>query len=206
MVVLEELSKPTSGSKIGRYAYKMTRSSTKPGPSFLDSQITEGDCIVVSTENGQYALAIGFIQSIQSDEFVITTDRMLRGLPERMPNFDERMNQNYVGLTQLSQQCSCSQLRTEAIHQVRYRVDRDEMVSGMGLARFNLLNMFLKSSKPRLRELIVDLAPPLFDEKKSELDLLNGWLAGEDLNRDQRCAIERVAAGTFLHYLRLNFL
>lgn len=65
-----------------------------------------------------------------------------------------------------------------------FRIDKDEMFHGMGLARFNVLNLFMKDGDTKRRDQIVELKPPEYDNKVRHLD--------SRFNSDQRKAYNKV--------------
>ena len=81
MCVLERLETEIGASDIGRFKYKLVRTNTNDvdgkshNENLLESQLLEGDSIVVSTERQHYALAIGFVIELSRDHLVIAVDR-----------------------------------------------------------------------------------------------------------------------------------
>jgi DNA replication ATP-dependent helicase Dna2 len=69
-----------------------------------------------------------------------------------------------------------------------FRVDKDELATGMGRIRDNLLQLFVAGGDERRRKLIVDLEPPRFDGP------VRARLIPSHLNSDQRDALKKVMA------------
>ncbi|KAJ1927120.1 DNA replication endonuclease-helicase Dna2 [Tieghemiomyces parasiticus] len=183
--------------------------ATSSTVSFLHSQINAGDPIVVSSEVGHYALALGFVLEISERELVITLDRALRGIPRRVTPFNRVTNQQHTGVMEVAFMPATRpgyppQIRTRVTHYgvrrtatsadlndgdtttvaaVRhaksvtvgqgtppnvsttlstYRVDRDELTTGMSAIRYNLVALFSPDGDLRRRRLLVDLEAPRF--------------------------------------------
>ena len=151
--------------------------------SLLDSQIMVGDPIVISSEKGHVALALGFVESILESKVTVLVDRNLSGLPKKSIHFNSQDNQSF-------------DLNTESSVSDLYRIDKDELSSGMGLLRENLVSLFTNHEK--LRKLIVDLEPPMYSNSHLELQ------PQEQLNSDQELAIHQSLKGIFLHFLNLH--
>jgi DNA replication ATP-dependent helicase Dna2 len=71
-----------------------------------------------------------------------------------------------------------------------FRIDKEEFASGMAKVRYNLARLFFEAplGDVRRRELIVDLKMPRF----SEVGLSKTRLAANDMNEDQKQAVEKV--------------
>ncbi|KAL7749086.1 DNA replication endonuclease-helicase Dna2 [Sorochytrium milnesiophthora] len=179
--------------------------------SLLEGSIVVGDLVVVSTEDGQYGLATGFVQRLQHHEVTVVLNRHLRNPSAIMPSFDQADNQVFSGRHYLhgrQQGSAGSSVPNEPDHEesatdaltrdTLFRLDKHEMSSNMSTARNNLVCLFTEedsaesvSSRARLRRLVVDLAPPTFDrERLSMWDM--GSTVGKGLNGDQRKAVEMV--------------
>lgn len=134
--------------------------------SLLNGSISIGDAITVSVEPGLFAIARGFVIALESDHIDI--------------GFDHEVD-------------LCDVLkRTRALdsspEQVVCRLDKDEFGSGMGRIRDNLARLFYAGGDTKRLSLVVDLAPPLFDDRllpqESELPL--------HLNVNQKDAVRKV--------------
>ncbi len=215
MAVVEQLEAMTGSSQIYSYRYRLKRQLTSNGTattSILKTNIAPGDAIVVSSEQKpQYALAIGFVVDANDDAIVITTDRALRGLPERLSDFDNLRNQDHAGLVHYHRRPKLSfvtkiepsiPVQPHSVNsEFLYRIDREEMMGGMGTARFNMLHLFTAHGDAKRRKLIVDLTEPEFHKswddtvEKKNSGLVEAALADPRLNEDQRSAIEKVLTG-----------
>ncbi len=71
-----------------------------------------------------------------------------------------------------------------------YRIDKDEIASGMSRVRLNLANLFYVDGDQRRLELVVDLAPPVFDGESGFK--LTGKGTNNNLNPSQLGAIDKV--------------
>ncbi|RKP27096.1 hypothetical protein SYNPS1DRAFT_13204, partial [Syncephalis pseudoplumigaleata] len=171
--------------KLGRYRYRFVRMTSdhhhnnddddvhavmEPSRSFLLSHITVGDPVVLSTEDGQIALAIGFVLDMNDEQVTVGIDRPLR--EDRRP---------------WTKSSSTS-----------YRLDKDELSGGMALLRHNLVSLFaVDRCDHRRRALLVDLAAPTFRDNSDDDDDDDddgGLLSSSALNIDQQAAIRRVLA------------
>ncbi|KAK4913982.1 DNA replication endonuclease-helicase Dna2 [Elasticomyces elasticus] len=74
-----------------------------------------------------------------------------------------------------------------------YRIDKDEFSNGMATVRNNLIRIMEKDlfKAKELRELIVDLKPPIFKHTSTAYNL-SGPASQAQINVDQRDAIEKV--------------
>ena len=138
--------------------------------SLLSGQISIGDPVVVSIEPSVLGLARGCVLELQPEYVILGLDHSLTTLPG---------NRHY--------DCPTSE---NAKNSMIYRIDKDELQSGMGRIRDNLAQVFYaKGDKKRLR-LVVDLEKPKFDTlvpfsytKKADV---------EGLNSDQINAVNKV--------------
>lgn len=185
-----------------RFLYRLRRSQSTPAPSpthhqcggtaaphdsgsesdglaqsLLDGQISVGDAIVVSVEPSILALARGKVVSLDKDTVVIGVDHSLINLPSDIGTI----------------------IRGTQSRETVYRVDKDEFQAGMGKIRDNLARLFYVNGQERLRELIVDLRPPRFDDKDCNevmpeyMDAVpDSTTQASHLNTDQQSAITKV--------------
>ncbi|KAJ3182151.1 Tripartite DNA replication factor [Gaertneriomyces sp. JEL0708] len=168
-------------SGLARFRYQFVASDGEPGrePSFMDLQFAVNDKIIVSTEDGHIALAMGVIVELAPDKVTVAVNRRLRGPPKRV-------------LSQLDsdhdfEDLACSLAVSQLGDSTLYRIDKDEFSGGLGLARNNLLELFRCNGDVKRRQLIVDLEQPYFRECATvEFD--------GKLNADQRRAVEKVLA------------
>lgn len=148
--------------------------------SLLSGHIAPGDPIAVSLDpGGLVSLARGFVLDLGPERVTVGLDCALDEpvLRERLAS---RLGSGVDGTA-----VACGPLR--------FRIDKDELTTGMGRIRDNLAQLFLSSSAAAaaptsLRALIVDLAAPAFDDAlapaPAELPA--------HLNADQRAAVSRV--------------
>ncbi|CAG8593896.1 4276_t:CDS:10 [Paraglomus brasilianum] len=167
-----------------------------------------GDPIVISSQDGHYALAIGFVYETHSDSILVDIDRKLRGIPKRCSDFDEETCQNFEGIrvikrksqpfSRLGQQNGVMTLRIsgrddqkirDSKNETLYRIDKDEMSSGMSLVRENLVKLMMIETEERRRQLIVDMLAPEFhaESRYSASDT-----SDDCLNVDQKQAVDKV--------------
>jgi DNA replication ATP-dependent helicase Dna2 len=186
LIIVPEASNSTpSTQKINKYRYTFKKADPSSNWSFQDSQLGEGDPIVISDEKGHIALSIGFVTEIRRSRITIQGDRRLHNTRTRQHNFDEDKNQVFNGIIELrnGSRLSASEEQEEPI---LYRLDKDEFSSGMSNIRNNLIQLMSPSSPSKYLQLIVDLIPPIFKPHSTAYHL------PPDLNPDQHRAVEKV--------------
>lgn len=136
-----------------------TPSRRKPARSSL----AEHDPIVISLENtSTLALSRGFVLGLEADSVVVGLDRSLSEAPWKKPvNVEEALS---------------------------FRIDKDELATGMGRIRNNLLQLFVANGDGRRRALIVDLDTPRFNAP------VRPRLIPTHLNLDQQEAVRMAVA------------
>jgi len=150
-------------SKDSRFVY--TFAPVGPAPDGRSSTLDVGDYVLLSREDGHYAVARGFITKAAEAGLSVA----LRG----------RISQ-YL-------------LRGHS-REPLWRVDKSEMGSLVPALRGNLLGMFESGNlqREKLRRLVVDQAPPRFKEPDGPLSSLLGAGDQQNLNERQVLALERV--------------
>ncbi|KAL1745905.1 DNA replication factor Dna2-domain-containing protein [Schizophyllum fasciatum] len=160
-------------SKIHSFTYRFARQANSSTGSLLNGHMSVGDAITVSIEPHLLALARGFILSLTPHEVVLGVDHEL----------------------------DCSMLRTRLTlladralppGPLVFRIDRDELFSGMGRVRDNLAQLFYADGDAARLRLVVDLAPPRFAAGYALPPAVASYC--QDLNASQRAALERVLA------------
>ncbi|PNY25452.1 DNA replication ATP-dependent helicase/nuclease DNA2 [Tolypocladium capitatum] len=193
-VIIEEGSAcvDTDNPRINRYLYTFVKRVYKPGFSFLESELSVGEPIVVSDEDGHFALAIGYVTAVRKQRISVAIDRRLHNARIRQPGFDEADNQVFASIMEVAPEAaSADQPQGRAKEPpVRYRLDQDEFSNGMATVRNNLVQMMANDAPAaaQIRGLIVDLAPPRFKSVPTQYTISDR----ESLNVDQKRAIEKV--------------
>lgn len=193
-VIIEEgsASVDTDNPRINRFHYTFIKRNHQPGFSFLESELTTGEPVVVSDEEGHFALAIGYVTSIRKQRISVAVDRRLHNARIRQPGFDESDNQVFASIMDVTQKDTPADQTQGGIKEppVRYRLDQDEFSNGMATVRNNLVQMMANDvpAAAQIRRLIVDLAPPRFKSAPTQYTVTDG----ECLNVDQKRAIEKV--------------
>ena len=188
LVPLEELTiELADSSKINRFKYTLKKRDS-PYFSFTDSQIALGEPIVISDEQGHYALANGYVVGIKRQQITVAVDRRLHNARQRKSGFDAKRNQNFAGIMQVDPD---GETRPSA-EPVRYRLDKDEFSNGMATARNNLVRIMDNDTlgASSLRRLIVEHASPTF-RPLSTADAEEASRPSQ-LNVDQKNAIKKV--------------
>ncbi|KAI0029725.1 Dna2-domain-containing protein [Vararia minispora EC-137] len=160
---------PSSGKegKINRHIYRFRRwDPSNSMDNLLSGHIGVGDPITVSVEPDLLALARGYVVSLSVSEVTLGLDHAL----------DEAV------ITSL--------LRARGVsHKIVYRVDKDELASGMGRIRDNLAALFYPGGDAKRRRLIVDLEAPVFQPPHPS-QFASPHLA--NLNSTQLAAVDKV--------------
>ncbi|KAM9913006.1 hypothetical protein OXX69_002000 [Metschnikowia pulcherrima] len=139
-----------SGSNDYLYTFKRREAA---GRAFNASQISIYDRVIISDEMGHFALAQGYVRHIDSDSITILSRRQIISTESKTDSFHR------AGVLRNSQKIS-----QESADAINFRVDKDEMAYGMGVARYNILNLFLSEGDHSRRRLLVDLQEPTFSK------------------------------------------
>ncbi|KAL2062939.1 hypothetical protein VTL71DRAFT_6011 [Oculimacula yallundae] len=178
--------------KINRYRYSLVKPDPSPGFSFLDSQITVGEPIVISDEKGHFALANGYVTQVRRRRVTVAVDRRLHNARIRQPGFDEMDNQVFASIMEVAPEGSTMEEADGKIQEepVRYRLDKDEFSNGMATVRNNLIQVMSDGpfGSRQIRGLVVDLNAPRFKTQATAYVLRDR----ENINVDQRRAIQKV--------------
>ena len=175
--------------KISSFSYRFTkrdfhlpvlpRSGLQATDSLLNGHMSVGDAIVVSAEPDLLALTKGYITELTPEEITIGVDHKID--PQ---DIAERARAKSKG---------------KALYDdvVEFRIDKDELFTGLARIRYNLANLFFVHGDTRRLELVVDLRPPVFSKHYDELldssqcgpvllDIANA------LNSSQKLAMKKV--------------
>ncbi|KAI5800105.1 DNA replication factor Dna2-domain-containing protein [Geopyxis carbonaria] len=190
IIIPESISISQNNTKINKYSYSFKRKFTNITSTFFDSQINEGEPIVVSDENEHYALAIGYVTKIQQNQITVEVDRRLHNARTRQTGFEENERQIFNGILEIGRNSNSeSQLTSQA--EVLYRVDKDEFSNGMANIRNNLIQLMSSDTNDTHRRVIVDLEAPRFKPSSTAYELCSQ----SGLNGDQKDAISKVMSG-----------
>ena len=174
--------------KMNRYRYAFVKEDPSDKFCFLDSQLAIGEPIVVSDEEGHFALGLGFVTSLKRSRVSVAMDRRLYNTRVRQPGFDEDKNQSFASTMAVALRGPGLQ-QTELEKPVRYRIDKDEFNNGMAIVRNNLVQVMADTPLgSRIRDLVVDLRPPSFEEVATQYTIIEQDI----LNEDQKRAVQKV--------------
>ncbi|KAH0425895.1 hypothetical protein CcaCcLH18_10682 [Colletotrichum camelliae] len=193
-VIIEEgsWSEDQGTSKINRFNYTFVKRVPNSGHSFLESQLAVGEPIVVSDEQGHFALALGYVTAVRKQRISAAVDRRLHNARIRQSGFDESNNQVFASIMEVVPEGSTQDGAQGKIQQapIRYRLDKDEFSNGMAVVRNNLVQTMAEGvfGSREIRQLVVDLVPPRFKTAPTQYTITDQ----ESLNVDQRRAIEKV--------------
>lgn len=181
------------GPKINRYTYTMAKHRLQPGFSFTESQITVGEPIVISDEQGHFALANGYVTKVRPRQITVAVDRRLQNARRRTKDFNAEKNQSFVGVMEVKIDGAPASSPAEDDRPMLYRLDKDEFSNGMATVRNNLIRVMEKDLfKARdLRQLIIENRPPKFGHTSTAYSL-SGPASQQSINVDQAAAIEKV--------------
>ena len=181
-----------TGQKINRYSYTFIKPQAAPGFSFTESQLTVGEPVVVSDEQGHFALANGYVTNVRKRRITVAVDRRLHNSRTKLPGFDPHTNQTFVGIMDVTREGETTPQYEVDGKPVLYRLDKDEFSNGMAAARNNLIQIMDDSIyKARdLRALIVEGRAPIFNTASNLVDPPRS--SQMSMNPDQRAAIAKV--------------
>ena len=195
-VVLEpdSVQEQIDAKRINRFKYTFVKQKPVPGFSFSESQLAVGEPIVISDEEGHFALANGYVTSIGRRRISVAVDRRLHNARVKQANFDDETNQAFPGIMEVGRSSQDLKARRRAGEEVVYRLDKDEFSNGMATVRNNLIQTMTSEFHAReLRALVVEDIPPKFKAAPSAFNL-PGTLSQMGLNSDQKAAIDKVMA------------
>ena len=180
------------GQKINRYSYTFVKQQPVPGFSFTESQLTVGEPVVVSDEQGHFALANGYVTKVQKRRITVAVDRRLHNSRTRLPGFDPQNNQTFAGIMEVAREGEAPPEFEIEDEPVLYRLDKDEFSNGMAAARNNLIQIMDDNVyKARdLRALIVEGRAPVFTTAPGTVDLPQS--SQMSMNSDQQAAVAKV--------------
>ncbi|KAL6708503.1 DNA replication endonuclease-helicase Dna2 [Coniothyrium glycines] len=193
-VILESGSghEEKSGQKINRYSYTFVKQMPKPGFSFTESQLIVGEPVVVSDEQGHFALANGYVTNVKKRRITVAVDRRLHNSRTKLPGFDSETNQTFAGIMEVDKEDNPMAGSSNDEEPVLYRLDKDEFSNGMAAARNNLIQIMDNSvyKAHDLRTMIVDGRAPTFRDAPAAIDLPRA--SQMSMNTDQKAAISKV--------------
>lgn len=194
-VILEPGSahEETNGQKINRFSYTFIKKQPKPGFSFTESQLIIGEPIVISDEQGHFALANGYVTNVRKRRITVAVDRRLHNSRTKLRGFDMQRNQSFASIMEITKDGVPTKHDDDIDHEpVLYRLDKDEFSNGMAAARNNLIQIMDDSVyKARdLRELIVNDRAPRFMPITSQV--LPPSASQTSMNLDQIAAVKKV--------------
>lgn len=182
-----------TAQKINRYTYTFIKQQPKPGFSFTESQLIIGEPVVVSDEQGHFALANGYVTNVRKRRITVAVDRRLHNSRIKLPGFHSQDNQTFAGIMEVSKEdepVSIAEYQ-DGEEPVLYRLDKDEFSNGMAAARNNLIQIMDDSVyKARdLRSLIVGGRAPAFAPVSNTSLPESSQMS---MNSDQKAAVSKV--------------
>ncbi|KKA30036.1 hypothetical protein TD95_001534 [Thielaviopsis punctulata] len=189
--IIKEMRDDTKTQRFSRYHYKLVKENAPAGFSFTESALGVGDPVVVSDEEGHFALAIGYVTGARRDAIYIAVDRRLHNQRIKQAGFNAVNNQVFAGINEVVPEgVKMSDATATPQVPVRYRLDKDEFGNGMARIRHNILAIMDDNlyGSQKVRELVVDLKPPIFKTTPTQYHVANM----NSLNVDQQAAIQKV--------------
>lgn len=181
--------------KINRYRYTFVKQNPQPGFSFTESHMTLGEPVVISDEQGHFALASGYVTGVRKHKVQVTIDRRLHNARAKTKNFNSQTNQSFAGIMEIVESGSAPSTITPSLpeEEILYRIDKDEFSNGMATVRNNLVNIMEKDAfnAQALRKLIVENVEPTFRTTATKWKDADS-ASQANLNVDQKLAIEKV--------------
>ena len=179
--------------KINRFTYSLVKKTAAPDFSFTESQITIGEPIVISSEEGHFALANGYVTKVSSRRIGVAVDRRLHNTRRRQIGFNEDHNQTFAGIMEVGREEAHDLASNDGDEQIVYRLDKDEFSNGMATVRNNLLAIMDDNvyRSYEMRELLVDNKSPVFTPSPTSYTL-GATTSQLNINADQRAAIDKV--------------
>ena len=191
----ESVHDEQDGPKINRFSYAFKKQTPSASFSFMESQITTGEPIVISDEKGHFALASGYVTRVQKHKIYVAVDQQLHNARVRKTGFDAERNQDFTGIMEIVEDGvgQSTILPTLPEEPVLYRIDKDEFSNGMATVRNNLIQLMEKDifGAHLLRRLIVEGVAPVFRPTSTPYNLTDS-VSQASLNVDQIRAIEKV--------------
>ncbi|KAL1599589.1 DNA replication endonuclease-helicase Dna2 [Paraconiothyrium brasiliense] len=192
-VILEPESghEEKNGQKINRYTYTFIKQQPKAGFSFTESQLIIGEPVVVSDEQGHFALANGYVTNVRKRRITVAVDRRLHNSRTKLPGFQSQNNQSFAGIMEVSKEGDPVPEYQDDEEPVLYRLDKDEFSNGMAAARNNLIQIMDDNIyKARdLRSLIVGGRAPIFTSAPNASLPESSQMS---MNADQKAAVSKV--------------
>lgn len=181
-----------NGQKINRYSYTFIKQRPKPGFSFTESQLIIGEPIVVSDEEGHFALANGYVTNVTKRRITVAVDRRLHNSRTKLPGFNSQSNQTFAGIMEVTKEGQTVPKYEPDEEPVLYRLDKDEFSNGMAAARNNLVQIMDDSvyKAQDLRALIVDGRAPVFNPVTAAAVIPQS--AQMSMNSDQKSAVSKI--------------
>lgn len=163
-----------------QFVYTFAKAENPSRFNLAKSQVTINDKVIISDEEGHFALTTGYVKQITKDFVVVSTRRKIITSDYKLKNYNKANNQVFQSVIRSTQQ----NIRTTT--EKRFRIDKDRMFYGLGLARYNVLSLFLPNGASQLRKLVVDLEKPTFTASSWEIP------DAETFNPDQIAALKKV--------------
>lgn len=164
-----------------QFEYTFEKEEGKEVRDLLRSQLNVGDKVIISDEAGQFAITTGSIARLSRSAITINTRRRILTSDNKLKNYNNSNNQVFQSVIRQSQS------KAKSGGQKTFRIDKDEMFYGLGLARYNVLNLFLPKGAAKTRRMVVDYEKPTYKDKP-EFKIPDK----QKFNSDQIAAMEKV--------------
>ncbi|KAL6069587.1 Tripartite DNA replication factor [Balamuthia mandrillaris] len=180
------------------------------GDSLLNFGISHGDYVIVSTDNGHFGVATGFVCEITHEQVVISVEEQLRPPPTPMQSMttsssscdsfhrsqvfhgiidiedmikEPSQKKSKMNVIQTSHPLLPHPRQPLSVSDIRWRIDKEELSHFVKVVKQNLLTLFLPTgSDVKRRRLLVDGEEPKFNNTLSTSVLKDGLSSPVKLN------------------------
>lgn len=183
ILIYSFIRSPKSGLFFFLFLHSSLIKFFKESFNLLDSQISIGDSVLLSTESGKYGLGVGYVRNLKESIVEIQMEEAIKiPIPTDIEDLFPIRSMN------------------EAIknYSIQWRIDKDELSSGSSIIKDNLIQLFVSNGDEKRRKLIVDLEAPRFTNNSidSSLEYLSNLKPGITVSSQE----------TLLKYLDFNLL
>lgn len=179
LIILSVNYNATTGYYV--YTFMKDRNSPKSSSSLLgNTTITLKDMVLISDEDGHFSLSSGFVIFMSEKIINVSTKRRIDFSTFKLDGFDNKTNQTFKGVLDSSSEDSrlsaelenfslsdsnsanqelLSQIPKQAnpvSRSLKYRLDKYPAATGLKLARYNLLDIFMDPKKEMIRNILVN--------------------------------------------------
>ena len=138
-------------------------------------QISRGDCVIISSEDGYYGLGVCYVDDVSEYEVILLSNHGITPVQIRHPKFNENYFQTFLK-------------RPTDSGNVTYRIDLSISLNIPRISRWNLLNFISSPSSDRHRDLIIRHCVPEFTTDNMDID-------SSHLNEEVQTVLRNILTG-----------